>query len=207
MTQPAPHKPFSFATEFTPEGEVLSGPAQSYFSRDEAARLAEKARTEGAAQAKAAGFANVDRIVSSLSPVAVQLAKIAEELRREAAELALIAARKIAGDALDANGAKLAAEAIADAVRLLKVNPTVTVAATPDSLMEIQIRMEQLKRQSGPLAITFIADPAARPGDWRVQWSEGVIGFSREDVEAAIDNAVRARLDDPVEPQLELFSA
>ena len=46
-----------------------------------------------------------------------------------------------------------------------------------------------------------------RPGDWRISWSEGPTGFSREAVEAMIENALRARLQDPVEPQLELFSA
>ena len=31
---------FAFQTEFTPDGEVLSGPGRSYYSRDEAQKLA-----------------------------------------------------------------------------------------------------------------------------------------------------------------------
>lgn len=206
MTQPQPHKAFAFATEFTSDGAVLSGPAQNYYSREEAQRIAASARDEGMAAAKASGFAGVDRIVGHLSPVHAQLAQIADALRREAAELALIAAKKIAGDALDANGAKLAAEAVENAVRLLKTNPAILVSAAPDTLPSIEMRLEQLRRQRA-LAVSFFADPRAKPGDWRVEWHDGSVSFSREDVEAAIEAAVKSRVEDPVEPQLELFSA
>jgi flagellar assembly protein FliH len=204
MTQP---RQFAFQTEFTPDGEVLSGPGRSFFSRDEAERLAAAARTEGEAKARAAGFASVDRIVAHLSPVSAQLAQLADALRREAAELALVAARKIAGQALDRAGDHAAAEAIASAIGLLKANPVVTVSVAPDSLVEVKARMEQVQREGRHAVITFIADPKAKPGDWRVEWAEGSAGFSRERVEAAVEAVINARLEDPVEPQLELFTA
>lgn len=208
--QPQNATRFAFNTEFTADGGVLSGPARSHFSRDEAERLAAEARAEGEAKAKASveqrGFAGVDRIVGHLTPVQEQLALIADALRREAAELAMLAAKKIAGDALDANGAKTAADAVEHTVRLLKHNPAITVSAAPDSLPMIEMRMEQLRRQRA-LTISFLADDKAKPGDWRVEWAEGVASFSRDDVEAAIAAVVNARLADPVEPQLELFTA
>ena len=74
MTQTSP---FLFATEFSADGEVMSGPDPKYFSRDEAYQLAAKARAEGEARAKQAteakAFASVDRIVVTLAPVAAQL--------------------------------------------------------------------------------------------------------------------------------------
>src|SRR5689334_2379 len=138
---------FSFQTEFTPEGDVISGPQRNFFSRDEAEKLAASARAEGEARAKAAGFAGVDRIIAHLSPVQAQLADLADTLRREAAELAMIAARKIAGGALDANGAKAAADAIAECARLLKNQPSIVVSIAPSSLAEVEQRLEQLRRQ------------------------------------------------------------
>lgn len=204
MTQ---HPQFAFQTEFTPGGEVLSGPARSYYSREEAEKLAAAARNEGEAKARAAGFASVDRIVAHLSPVSAQLAQIADTLRREAAELALAAARKIAAQALDKAGDQAAAEAIAVTIGLLKADPMVTVSVAPDSLVEVKARMEHLQRQGRHAAITFIADPKAKPGDWRVEWGEGSAGFSRDQVEATVESIVNARLEDPVEPQLELFTA
>jgi flagellar assembly protein FliH len=202
---------FSFETEFTPAGEVLGGPNRKFLSREEADRLAAKALADGEAKARqraeVKGFASVDRIVAHLSPVSAQLAQLADALRRQAAELALIAAKRIAGNALDQAGEKAAADAISQAVRLLKNNPVVVVTLAAESLPEVERRMEQLRRQGSGAALSFVADPNAKPGDWRIEWAEGSIGFSREQVEATIDAIVSARLEDPVEPQLELFSA
>lgn len=198
---------FHFQTEFTPDGDVLGGPQRKYVPREEVEKVAASARAEGEAKAKAAGFAGVDRIVAHLSPVSAQLAQLADTLRREAAELAMIAARKIAGQALDADGEKAAADAIAEAVRLLKANPTVVVSIAPESLPEVERHIEQLRRQGRALEISFITDAKAKPGDWRVEWTEGSVGFSREQVEAAIEAVINERLQDPVEPQLELFTA
>jgi flagellar assembly protein FliH len=144
MTQTSP---FLFATEFSADGEVMSGPDRKYFSRDEAAQLAAKARAEGEARAKQAteakAFASVDRIVVTLAPVAAQLSAVAEQLRAEAAELAMIAAKRIAGAALDRQGEEMAAAAIEDVLRQLKLNPAITVAITPDSIPAVERRREQ----------------------------------------------------------------
>lgn len=202
---------FNFETEFTPQGEILRGPDRKYFSRDETAEMAAKARAEGEAKARqtteAKGFASVDRIVANLAPVAAQLAGIAEQLRAEAAELAMIAAKKIAGTALDKAGEETAAVAIADVVRQLKLNPVITVFVAPEALPEVERRAEQLRRLGVGTSISFIANPNAKPGDWDVVWGEGSAGFSRDGVEASIDAIIKARLEDPVAPQLELFSA
>jgi flagellar assembly protein FliH len=204
-------QPFSFETEFLPTGEVISGPTRKYFSREETDQMAARAHADGEAKARQTaevkGFASVDRIVAHLTPVSAQMAQIADTLRREAAELAMIAAKRIAGNALDQAGEKAAADAIGQAVRLLKKNPAVVVTVAPESLADVERRMEQLHRNGQGVSMTFVADPAAKPGDWRIEWAEGSVGFSREQVEAAIDAAVSARLEDPVEPQLELFSA
>lgn len=202
---------FNFETEFTPQGEILSGPDRKYFSRDETEVMSAKARADGEAKARqtveAKGFASVDRIVANLAPVAAQLAGIAEQLRAEAAEMAMIAAKKIAGAALDKAGEETAATAIAEVVRQLKLNPVVTVFVAPEALADVERRAEQLRRLGVGASISFVANPNARPGDWDVVWSEGSAGFSREGVEAAIDAIIKARLQDPVAPQLELFSA
>lgn len=208
MTQTSP---FLFSTEFSAEGDVLSGPTRKYFSREEADQLAAQARADGEARAKQAteakGFASVDRIVVTLAPVAAQLSAVAEQLRADAAELAMIAARRIAGAALDRQGEEAAAVAIAEVVRQLKLNPAVTVAIAPDSIPAVERRLEQLRAKGVGASVSFAPDPKAKPGDWRVEWADGSTGFSRDAVEAAIDKIITARLQDPVAPQLDLFAA
>jgi len=207
MVQQSTPTAFQFGTEFTPAGDVVGGPQQRFFSRAEADQLAAKALAEGEARARQKGFASVDQIVAHLSPVSAQLAQVADTLRREAAELAMIAARKIAGHALDDAGTEAAAAAIAETVRLLKASPVIVVSLAPEAIPEVEQRMEQLRRQGRGADISFVGDAKARPGDWRVEWTEGSAGFSREQVEAAIEAIINARLEDPVEPQLKLFSA
>ncbi|OYX47431.1 MAG: hypothetical protein B7Y90_13105 [Alphaproteobacteria bacterium 32-64-14] len=203
--------PFAFETEFAATGEVLKAPEPKYLSREDADKLAAKARSEGEVRARQAveakGFASVDKVAAHLSPVNVQLAAIADTLRREAAELAMIVARKIAGAALDKDGEAIAADAIANAVRQLKGSPMVIISVAPDSVPQIERRLEQLRRHGIGATLQFVGDAKARPGDWTVSWGEGSTGFSRDAVEAAIEKALNARLDDPIEPQLELFSA
>ena len=199
--------PFLFATEFNADGEVLSGPERKYFSRDEADQLAAKARAEGEARAKQAGFASVDRIVGALAPVAAQLSAAAEQLRAEAAELAMIAAKRIAGAALDRQGEEIAAAAIADVIRQLKLNPAITVAISPDAIPAVERRLEQLRAKGVGGSVSFAPDARAKPGDWRGEWADGATGFSRDAVEAAIDTIIASRLQDPVAPQLDLFAA
>ena len=69
-----------------------------------------------------------------------------------------------------------------------------------------ETKPELERRLNGRPGLRIEADPKARPGDWRVEWSEGSIGFAREDVEAAIDAVIAERLEEPVEPQLDLFA-
>ena len=142
-----------------------------------------------------------------LAPVAAQLSAVAEQLRAEAAELAMIAARKIAGAALDRAGEEAAAQAITEVVRQLKLSPNISVSVAPEAYADMERRLEQLRAKGIGGAITFVPDPRAKLGDWRVTWAEGSAGFSREGVEAAIDAIITARLQDPVAPQLDLFSA
>jgi flagellar assembly protein FliH len=202
---------FVFQTEFAPDGAVIGAPQSKFVPRVEAEKLAAVARNEGEVIARQSGearaYAAIDRMVAHITPVQQTLALLASGLRREAAELALASTRRLAGDALDANGAAAAAEAVAQVVSVLKASPIVTVIAEPDALPVIERRMEQLRRQGKAAGVVFAADPSAKPGDWRVQWSEGASSFCREEAEAAISEILDRRLDDPVEPQLELFSA
>jgi flagellar assembly protein FliH len=209
MTQTV--KAFAFETEFTPHGEVIGGPARKYLTREEAEKLAAQARAEGerktAQSADARNSAHIERIAGQLHPVQPRLAELADQLRREAAELAMIAAKRIAGAALDANGVESAATAIEQAIRLLKSGPSVVVTTAAEAQAEVERRITSVPRLPGSGAINVVADPKARPGDWKVEWAEGAIGFSREDVEAAIDAIIEQRLEDPIDDQLDLFSA
>ena len=60
----------------------------------------------------------------------------------------------------------------------------------PEAMAEVQRRVEQLRAKGVGSGITFVPDPRAKPGDWKVVWAEGSAGFSRDTVEAAIDSII-----------------
>lgn len=198
---------FVFDTEFTADGKVLSAGERAWYSRAEAMELAQRARVEGESAAQDHGVAALQAFLADFSRLHAGLIQAATQVREEAAELALAAARKIAGAALDANGEAAAAEAMADAIRNLKTGPAIVVIVPKEALPALLPRMEKLKSEGAADAIRLEADPNARAGDWRIEWAEGAQGFDREQVAEAIEQAVRTRLQDPVEEQPDLFSA
>ncbi len=198
---------FVFDTEFTADGNVLTHGERAWYSRDEALELAQRARAEGEAAAQDQGVAALHKFVSDFGALHAGLVQAATNLREEAAELALAAARKVAGAALDANGEAAASDALVDAVRNLKSAPSIVVIVPRDALPALLPRMEKLKAEGAADAIRLQADDNARPGDWRIEWGEGAHGFDREAVAESVEQAVRARLQDPVGEQPDLFSA
>lgn len=198
---------FIFDTEFAPDGAVLQGGEQSYYSREEAAEIRQRAHLAGEQAAQDQGVAALHSFVSNINAVHAALAQAAAQVREEAAELALAAARKIAGVALDKNGEEAAADALAEAVRNLKSGPAIVVSVPEDALPELLPRLEKLKAEGAVDAIRLQASETAQPGDWRIEWAEGGQGFDREQVAEAVEAAVRARLQDPVAVQPDLFSA
>jgi flagellar assembly protein FliH len=195
-------RPFAFETEFTADGEIIGAPESGVLSRREAEAAALAARQAGEAAARlsseARAHAACERIARELVPAAARLAELAVELRREAAELALIAARRIAGAALDRTGTEAAADAVARLVAQLRAEPEIVVAAPPEALDDMRRLLERATPGHAPLR--FVADPAARPGDWRVEWRDGAVSFDRARVEAEIAALVEARLAEPVDP-------
>ena len=198
---------FVFDTEFTADGNVLSAGERAWYSREEATELAQRARVEGESAAQDHGVAALQAFLADFNRLHAGLVQAATQVREEAAELALAAARKIAGAALDANGEAAAIDAMAEAIRNLRGGPAIVVIVPKEALPALLPRMEKLKSEGAAAAIRLEADENARPGDWRIEWAEGAQGFDREQVAETIEQAVRTRLQDPVEEQPDLFSA
>jgi flagellar assembly protein FliH len=200
MTQP---KSFAFQTEFAPDGQVIGGAGARYVPREEADALAAAARTEAEKAARQSAIARsmstLERIEAQLVPALDALERIAEALRREAGELAMIAARKIAGSALDAFGSDSASAAIAETVRELKSGARIVVTVAPDAQAAIEERVAALAGEADRQRIIFRTDPSQRTGDWRVEWEHGAAAFSRSAVEAELEAVISRRLNDPVD--------
>jgi len=196
------HPTFAFETEFAPDGHVIGGAGARYLPREEADALAEAARKDAETRARQSALARsqaaLERIEAHLAPVPPALEALADTLRREAAELALVAARKIAGMALDAFGPEAAADGVARTLARLKGGARVIVSAAPEAQAAIEERAASGGLAGSGIRIVFVADPGARPGDWRVEWDQGMVAFNREDVEAELEEILARRMADPI---------
>ncbi|MEM6626217.1 MAG: hypothetical protein AAF719_05890 [Pseudomonadota bacterium] len=203
-------KPFTFSTEFTADGQVLSGEGAAYVGKDDAAQMCADARAEGEAAAKTSEEARaaeaLNTMAAHLNPVEPILVDIAGQLKRDATDLALAAAKAIAGKALDKWGAETAADAISELVATLRDGPSVVATVAPDCAGPVSQRLQTLAAHGFEGRFAVKEDPAAKPGDWRVDWREGAVEFNRDEAAKAVEAALQRRMNDPVEPQLDLFA-
>ena len=125
--------------------------------------------------------------------------------RNQAIELALTAAKAIAGVALDKVGEDAAAEAVAEVVSEIRHSPHIVVCVTPEAAPKIAQRLQTMPDVANK--VRFEANPTAQPGDWRIEFSDGAITFDREAVAQTVEDTLKRRLNDPVEAQLDLFNA
>ena len=202
-------KPFTFINEFTADGEILSGAKPTYVPVSDVEAKMQKARAEADAMARQGEEARIasalEAIANQLKPVLEIVSHTTQQLRAEAIELGLAAAKTIADRALDENGHQAAADAIAKTTQTLKDNPVLIISAAPEVEKEVSARLQNIPGFDA--RIQFEADPNAKPGDWRVEFSNGVKEFSRESVEQAIEALLDQHKSDPGEVQMDLFGA
>jgi flagellar assembly protein FliH len=78
-----------------------------------------------------------------------RLSEEAQSLRQEATDVALIAARVIAGSALDAFGEEAVADILATAASQLRDTPRLVVRVSPDLAATIEERLIGCAREAG----------------------------------------------------------
>ncbi|MCP6768728.1 hypothetical protein NL529_28195, partial [Klebsiella pneumoniae] len=83
-------------------------------------------------------------LASAAAAILNRLDAESRAMRGEAARVAMAAARKIAGDALDGFGADRAAHAVESAMDALRHQPRLLVKLAPDAADQLRERIESL---------------------------------------------------------------
>jgi flagellar assembly protein FliH len=109
-----------------------------------------------------------------------RLSEEAQSLREDAAEIALTAAKVIAGSALDAFGDEAVADIVSKAVEQLRDAPRLVVRVAPELAETIEGRLIDCARQAGFYGeIVVRGDPDAASGDCNLDWGDGAITHNR----------------------------
>lgn len=202
MTQPA-HRPFAFDTVFDDAGSIAYQPPvrRKHYTAEEveearAAGFAEGERSavaqaEGVAAAALTDIAHATRIALSA------LQGVAHGHRVGSAELALVAARKIADAALARFPDAPVAAALEALGRDLEAQPRLTVRCAPDLQERVQLALNHTAEAIGFAGqILARAEPGMTPAAFVLDWGDGKAAFDPEEaalrVAAALDAALAA---------------
>lgn len=192
---------YAVTTEFAHDGAVLRAAPPALTPEQIDAKCAaayERGKADALAEAERRSAAALENIGASASALLSKLEAESRAMRTEAAQLASAAARKIAGAALDAFGAERAAAAIEAAMDALRRQPRLLVKLSPDTAEALKPRIATLcETHAYGGAIHVRPDADLRAGDVSIDWSDGVIHLSANEVAERIDALIDAALATP----------
>lgn len=194
---------YAFETEFAPDGEIVREAAPRLTPNDMQAANAEgyeRGKNDALAHAERRAAAALEAIADAASAVLTRLDVESQAMRVEAAQIALAAARKIAGAALDAYGIERAQRAIESAMDTLRHQPRLVVRLPPDVAEALKPRIaEMCATHAYAAAVLVRPEPGLNAGEVAIDWSDGVIAMNPADAVKRIEDLIDAALAAPSE--------
>jgi flagellar assembly protein FliH len=192
---------FAFDTEFAPDGAILSTAPRKLGPEEVAAERADayKAGAQDAtAQAEREAAAALQALADAASAVLTRLDVESRAMREEAARVALAAARKIAGAALDAYGPERAAAAVEAAMDMLRHQPRLVVKLSPEAAEALGPRIAAMCETHAYAGSVLVRPQAGlRSGEVTIDWSDGVINMKPDEAAERIEALIEAALAAP----------
>ncbi|MES1199346.1 MAG: hypothetical protein ABUS48_05125 [Pseudomonadota bacterium] len=192
---------YAFDTEFGPDGDVVrestTAPKRLTPEEIEAEGVAayERGKQDGIVRAEQETAAALQALASAAAAIVNRLDAESRTMRGDAARIAMAAARKIAGDALDGFGAERAAHAVEAAMDALRHHPRLLVKLAPDAADALRERIETLcETHAYAGAVLVRGEERMKKGEISIDWSDGVILLDPEDTAQRIEALIEAAL-------------
>lgn len=192
---------YAFDTEFAADGAVVRASTTRLSPEAvEAERKAayERGKQDVMALAERESAAALAQIAQATNAILSRLDNESNILRADAAQLAMAAARKIAGAALDQFGADRVASAIEATMDMLRHQPRLVVKLAPEAAEILKPRIEAMAEAHAYAgAILVRAEPNLRGGAVAIDWSDGVIALDPDDIARRAEEIVSSALAAP----------
>ncbi|MES1202564.1 MAG: hypothetical protein ABUS57_14070 [Pseudomonadota bacterium] len=200
----SPVRKFSFETVFDADGAIVRDGAgfKSQFSKDELEAARAEALEEGRNTSEREAAQALSLLSKSMRALLDRYELEQRMLREEAVAVALAAARKAAGIALESFGEERVIVALEAAMETLRGSPRLVVRLAPAMIAGMKSRLEEAARMSGfEGAMLVRAEPSVEIGDVTLEWPDGAIAHDRAAAFARIDEVVQRALtmDDDLE--------
>jgi len=201
MTEPTPHQKYAFDTVFDGDGDIASAPVRPkrLFTAEETESIRVRAFIDGersaVARAEEIAAAALAEIAAAAKGALSVLAAVAHEHRTGSADLALAAARKIAGAALDRFPEAPVQAALEGLAREVEAIPRLVIRCTPDLVERIQAALDQTAQAVGfPGQIVVKADPALPRAAFVLDWGDGRASYDPVEAAARVASALETAL-------------
>lgn len=199
-----PIKAFVFERDFSPkpshpvagdEGEAISAAELAekleqtrmlaYLEGEAAGQTAQR-QSDAHKQAETLAF-----IAESLARHAARLETIEQETKAEAASLALVFARKLAGKLLDAHPIAPIEEAFCALLPDLLNVTQIAARVNPQQVDAVKTQLEALLAENGLACKVFVfPDPELERAECQIEWADGGILHHHSRIEQALEEAV-----------------
>jgi flagellar assembly protein FliH len=181
-------------------------PAPTFSEEELQAAVAEARRTalaEGQAKGKADATAQNERqTAAALNAIGQHFAKIdgevkaaSEQLRETSLELSLAMVRRLFPEFARQHGLEEVKELLGRCLDNLRTEPRFTVKVATDQAEVLKNEVEALAQSRGfEGRIVVAADESLKPGDCRIEWSQGGMIRSADEIWKAIEAAMEQAL-------------
>lgn len=143
----------------------------------------EQARTERAE----AQLAATDALHAAFDDLGAEFAAVTDQLTRDTAQLAHVAADILAGHAVRVEPTRAFEEALGRALQQLAFGVKLLIRTHPDSAAHFQeIAADQLARQGMSISINVVADDNIAPNDAHISWGRGGLIVDSEERRSAV---------------------
>jgi flagellar assembly protein FliH len=190
---------FNFDTVFaadTVRGLSGGGKQRSMYAADEVEGIRNDALAAGRqaalAEATHAQAVALTAIARSASVLIEQFDRQISEIRQESAALALVIARKLAGEALSIAPHTDLERFLGECLHKLHREARLVVTVTPLNADHLRNRIEEIVDQNGFAGrVIVMPDPSMGPADCRIEWADGGIERNLDTAFEAIEEQVR----------------
>lgn len=192
-------KKFTFDTEFRPEGDLISNAARArqkkVMTQDDIDNMLTRAREQGMkvgqVRAAEATAASVEKLCDIVHEVINNVENEIDTMRREAAEIALTAARKLAYFAVAQFPEYDVEEAVREAVHQAIAEPRIVLRASPVVVEAIKPRLDELAQEMGYEGrLVATQDPSIQGADCRIEWRGGGAERNMQHLEETIGEVI-----------------
>lgn len=194
---------YAFDTEFAPDGAIVRESSKR-MTPDEmqsaSSESYERGKQDAVAQAERRTAAALEAIADAASAVLTRLDLESQAMRAQAARVAMAAAQKIAGAALDGFGIERAAHAVEAAMDTLRHQPRLVVKLPPDLAEQLKPRIDEMcATHAYASAVLVRAEPGLKAGEVVIDWSDGMITMDPAEAARRIEDLIDAALAAPNE--------